>query len=171
MLNQINPNVGAVFLKDPPWFLGRPRDWGRSIFSKLFSTLLLRLTWQQEFPPFTTVGFLPVDQPAGEVSPGTKFRLGFCSATPPHYSLVDPCCLRIEAGRTSSSSIAADLNARHRGTEWWSTASDAGFAGPAEASALSPLPRIAHRPPGFFSWARPNWPGAAGTGLAFELPK
>src|SRR5260370_16196768 len=55
VLSQTNPNVRAVFLEDPPWFLGRPEEWGRSVFSKLFSILLLRLTkWQQEPPPFTT---------------------------------------------------------------------------------------------------------------------
>ena len=55
VLSQINPNVRAVFLEDPPWFLGRPEEWSRSVFSKLFSFLLLRLTkWQQESPPFAT---------------------------------------------------------------------------------------------------------------------
>jgi pimeloyl-ACP methyl ester carboxylesterase len=44
VLSQTNPNVRAVFLEDPPWFLGRPEEWGRSAFSKLFSILLLRLT-------------------------------------------------------------------------------------------------------------------------------
>ena len=54
VLSQINPNVRAVFLDGPPWFLGRPEEWGRT-FSKLFSILLVRLTkWQQEPPPFTT---------------------------------------------------------------------------------------------------------------------
>ena|ERR1700739_1988344 len=41
VLSQINPNVRAVFLEDPPWFLGRPEEWARSIFSKLFSILLI----------------------------------------------------------------------------------------------------------------------------------
>src|SRR5215469_1401619 len=55
VLSQTNPNVRAVFLEDPPWFLGRAEEWGRSILSKLFSILLLRLTkWQQEPPPFAT---------------------------------------------------------------------------------------------------------------------
>src|SRR3974390_1850210 len=49
VLSQTNPNVRAVFLEAPPWFLGRPEEWGRSILSKLFSILLLRLTtWQQQ---------------------------------------------------------------------------------------------------------------------------
>jgi Alpha/beta hydrolase family len=41
--------------QDPPWFLGRAEEWSRSVFSKLFSILLLRLTkWQQESRPFAT---------------------------------------------------------------------------------------------------------------------
>ena len=53
VLGHDNPNVRGVFLEDPPWFLGRPDEWQRSVFSKLFSILSLRLAkWQQESPPF-----------------------------------------------------------------------------------------------------------------------
>src|SRR5258707_1844587 len=62
VLSQTNPNVRAVVLEDPPWFLGRPQEWGRAVFSTLSSILLLRLTkWQQELsarPPTR----LPVSQ-------------------------------------------------------------------------------------------------------------
>jgi prepilin-type processing-associated H-X9-DG protein len=49
VLGQANPNVRAVFLEDPPWFLGRPDEWERSVLPKLFLILSLRLTkWQRE---------------------------------------------------------------------------------------------------------------------------
>jgi len=55
VLGQSNPNVRAIFLEDPPWFLGRAEDWEQSVFSKLFSFLSLRLPrWQQEVAPLTT---------------------------------------------------------------------------------------------------------------------
>ena len=34
--SQINPNVRAVFLEDPPWFLGRPGEWD-SRYSRSYS--------------------------------------------------------------------------------------------------------------------------------------
>jgi pimeloyl-ACP methyl ester carboxylesterase len=60
VLAQSSPNVRAIFLEDPPWFLGRPEDWEKSVFSKLFSLLSLRLPrWQQEPAPLATyVDFL-----------------------------------------------------------------------------------------------------------------
>jgi pimeloyl-ACP methyl ester carboxylesterase len=55
VLGQSNPNVRAIFLEDPPWFLGRTEDWEQSVFSKLFSFLSLRLPrWQQELAPLAT---------------------------------------------------------------------------------------------------------------------
>jgi pimeloyl-ACP methyl ester carboxylesterase len=55
VLGQRNPKVRAIFLEDPPWFLGRPDDWEKSVFSKLFSLLSLRLPkWQQEPAPLAT---------------------------------------------------------------------------------------------------------------------
>jgi pimeloyl-ACP methyl ester carboxylesterase len=55
VLGQSNPNVRAIFLEDPPWFLGRAEDWEQSIFSKLFSLLSLRLPrWQREPAPLAT---------------------------------------------------------------------------------------------------------------------
>jgi len=55
VLGQSNPNVRAIFLEDPPWFLGRAEDWEKSVFSKLFSLLSLRLPrWQQEPAPLAT---------------------------------------------------------------------------------------------------------------------
>jgi pimeloyl-ACP methyl ester carboxylesterase len=54
VLCQSNPNVRAVFLEDPPWFLGRPDNWDTSVLPKLFSILSLRLQkWQQEPTPLT----------------------------------------------------------------------------------------------------------------------
>src|SRR6516162_4320955 len=55
VLGQSNLNVRAIFLEDPPWFLGRADDWEKSVFSKLFSLLSLRLPrWQQEPAPLAT---------------------------------------------------------------------------------------------------------------------
>src|SRR5215470_17878817 len=55
VLGQSNPNVRAIFLEDPPWFLGRAEDWSTSVFPKLFAILSLRLPrWQQEVAPLTT---------------------------------------------------------------------------------------------------------------------
>jgi pimeloyl-ACP methyl ester carboxylesterase len=55
VLGQSNPNVRAIFLEDPPWFLGRSEDWEKSVFSKLFPLLSLRLPrWQQEPAPLAT---------------------------------------------------------------------------------------------------------------------
>ena len=55
VLGQSNRNVRAIFLEDPPWFLGRAEDWEESVFSKLFSILSLRLTrWQQEAASLAT---------------------------------------------------------------------------------------------------------------------
>ena len=52
VLGQSNPNVRAIFLEDPPWFLGRAKDWEQSVFSKLFSLLSLRLPrWQRDPAP------------------------------------------------------------------------------------------------------------------------
>jgi pimeloyl-ACP methyl ester carboxylesterase len=55
VLSQSNPNVRAIFLEDPPWFLGRPDHWATSVFPKLFAILSLRLAkWQQEPTPLTS---------------------------------------------------------------------------------------------------------------------
>ena len=45
-------NVRAVFLEDPPWYLGEPSEWEKSAFPKLFSIVSSRqATWQQERAP------------------------------------------------------------------------------------------------------------------------
>jgi pimeloyl-ACP methyl ester carboxylesterase len=45
-------NVRAVFLEDPPWYLGEPSEWEKSIFPKLFSIISSRqAAWQQERAP------------------------------------------------------------------------------------------------------------------------
>jgi pimeloyl-ACP methyl ester carboxylesterase len=108
VLSQTNPNVRAVFLEDPPWFLGRPEEWGRSVFSKLFSILLLRLTkWQQEPPPFTTyVEFLSngPDLLGGVAQNHISARhlLSHASA----LQRVDPRCLRDDSLKETLSSIS-----------------------------------------------------------------
>jgi pimeloyl-ACP methyl ester carboxylesterase len=108
VLSQINPNVRAVFLEDPPWFLGRPEEWSRSIFSKLFSLLLLRLTkWRQEPPPFTTyVEFLSngPDRLGGMARDHISARhlLSHASA----IQRVDPRCLRDDSLKETLSSIS-----------------------------------------------------------------
>jgi pimeloyl-ACP methyl ester carboxylesterase len=108
VLSQINPNVRAVFLEDPPWFLGRPEEWSRSILSKLFSLLLLRLTkWRQEPPPFTTyVEFLSngPDRLGGMARDHISARhlLSHASA----IQRVDPRCLRDDSLKETLSSIS-----------------------------------------------------------------
>ncbi|MFB9266873.1 alpha/beta fold hydrolase [Bradyrhizobium erythrophlei] len=45
-------NVRAVFLEDPPWYLGEPGEWERSVFPKLFAIVSARqATWQRERAP------------------------------------------------------------------------------------------------------------------------
>jgi len=99
VLSQTNPNIRAVFLEDPPWFLGRLEEWSNSIFSKLFSLLLLRLTkWQQEPPPFATyVEFLSngPDRLGGVVNASAIQR-------------VDPRCLRDDCLKEALSSISTE---------------------------------------------------------------
>ena len=110
VLSQINPNVRAVFLEDPPWFLGRPEEWGRSIFSKLFSILLVRLTkWRQEPPPFATyVEFLSngPDRLGGVARDHISARhlLSHASA----IQRVDPRCLRDDSLSETLSSISTE---------------------------------------------------------------
>ncbi len=110
VLSQTNPNVRAVFLEDPPWFLGRPEEWGRSVFSKLFSILLLRLTkWQQEPSPFTTyVEFLSngPDRLGGVAQDHISARhlLSHASA----IQRVDPRCLRDDSLKETLSSISTE---------------------------------------------------------------
>jgi pimeloyl-ACP methyl ester carboxylesterase len=110
VLSQASPNVRAVFLEDPPWFLGRPGEWSRSLFSKLFSLLLLRLTkWQQEPPPFTTyVEFLSngPDRLGGPARNHISARhlLSHASA----LQRVDPRCLRNDCLQEALSSISTE---------------------------------------------------------------
>jgi pimeloyl-ACP methyl ester carboxylesterase len=45
-------NVRAVFLEDPPWYLGEPGEWEKSIFPKLFAIVSAKQAgWQQEKAP------------------------------------------------------------------------------------------------------------------------
>ncbi|MGX9431345.1 MULTISPECIES: alpha/beta fold hydrolase [Bradyrhizobium] len=110
VLSQTNPNIRAVFLEDPPWFLGRLEEWSNSIFSKLFSLLLLRLTkWQQEPPPFTTyVEFLSngPDRLGGVVKDHISARhlLSHASA----IQRLDPRCLRDDCLKEALSSISTE---------------------------------------------------------------
>jgi len=109
-LSQTNPNIRAVFLEDPPWFLGLLDEWNKSIFSKLFSLLLLRLTrWQQEPPPFATyVEFLSngPDRLGGAVRDHISARhlLSHASA----IQRVDPRCLRDDSLKETLSSISSE---------------------------------------------------------------
>ena len=49
VLGQSHSNVRAIFLEDPPWFLGEPTEWDRSVFPKLFSIVSAKQAiWQQE---------------------------------------------------------------------------------------------------------------------------
>ena len=110
VLSQINPNVRAVFLEDPPWFLGRPEEWGRSIFSRLFSILLVRLTkWRQEPLPLTTyVEFLSngPDRLGGAARDHVSARhlLSHASA----LQRVDPRCLRDDSLKETLSAISTE---------------------------------------------------------------
>ncbi len=48
-------NVRAIFLEDPPWYLGQPGEWEKSAFPKLFSIVSARqAAWQQERAPLDT---------------------------------------------------------------------------------------------------------------------
>lgn len=50
-----HPRVRAIFLEDPPWYLGETAEWERSPFPKLFSIVTARqATWQQEGAPLAT---------------------------------------------------------------------------------------------------------------------
>jgi pimeloyl-ACP methyl ester carboxylesterase len=110
VLSQAHPNIRAAFLEDPPWFLGRPDDWSRSLFSKLFSLLLLRLTkWQQEPPPFSTyVEFLSNgSERLGGVARdhmSARHLLSHASA----IQRVDPRCLRADSLKEALSSISTE---------------------------------------------------------------
>lgn len=49
------PDVRAAFLEDPPWFLGEPGEWDRSVYPKLFAIVAERQAqWQRERAPFAT---------------------------------------------------------------------------------------------------------------------
>ena len=44
--------VRAVFLEDPPWYLGEPSEWEKSVFPRLFSIVSAQqATWQREKAP------------------------------------------------------------------------------------------------------------------------
>jgi pimeloyl-ACP methyl ester carboxylesterase len=48
-------SVRGIFLEDPPWYLGEPGEWERSVFPKLFSIVSARQqSWQQERAPLAT---------------------------------------------------------------------------------------------------------------------
>lgn len=48
-------NVRAVLLEDPPWYLGQPGEWEKSIFPRLFSIVSARqAVWQRERAPLDT---------------------------------------------------------------------------------------------------------------------
>jgi pimeloyl-ACP methyl ester carboxylesterase len=110
VLGQTNPNVRAIFLEDPPWFLGRQEDWDRSILPKLFSMLLLRLTkWQQEPPPLPTyVEFLAngPDRLGGVAKDHISARhlLSHASA----IQRLDSRCIRLDSLKETLSSIVTE---------------------------------------------------------------
>jgi pimeloyl-ACP methyl ester carboxylesterase len=50
-----HPNVRAVFLEDPPWYLGEPSEWERSAFPNLFVILSAKqAAWHKERAPLAT---------------------------------------------------------------------------------------------------------------------
>ena len=47
-----HPNVRAVVLEDPPWYMGLPGEWARTQFQSLFATVSAKQTaWQKEETP------------------------------------------------------------------------------------------------------------------------
>ncbi|MGY4154645.1 pimeloyl-ACP methyl ester carboxylesterase [Bradyrhizobium sp. USDA 4461] len=57
-------NVRAVFLEDPPWYLGQPGEWEKSAFPKLFSIVSARqAAWQQARAPLGTYLAFLADSP------------------------------------------------------------------------------------------------------------
>jgi pimeloyl-ACP methyl ester carboxylesterase len=47
-------NVRAVFLEDPPWYLGEPGEWEKSAFPRLFSIVSTQQAiWQREKAPLS----------------------------------------------------------------------------------------------------------------------
>jgi len=45
----------AAFLEDPPWYLGEPGEWARSVYPRLFSIVSQQQArWQQEQAPLST---------------------------------------------------------------------------------------------------------------------
>lgn len=81
-----HPKVRAIFLEDPPWYLGEAGEWKRSQFPKLFSIVSARqATLQQEGAPLaaylTFVSNAP--SPMGGISSdhyASKHLLSFASA-------------------------------------------------------------------------------------------
>jgi pimeloyl-ACP methyl ester carboxylesterase len=58
-------NVRAVFLEDPPWYLGEPGEWDKSVFPKLFAIVSARqATWQQEKAPLAAYLAFVSDAPS-----------------------------------------------------------------------------------------------------------
>src|SRR5258706_5422652 len=100
----------GCFFGGPAVILRASRGMGRSVFSKLFSILLLRLTkWQQEPPPFTTyVEFLSngPDRLGGVAQDHISARhlLSHASA----IQRVDPRCLRDDSLKETLSSISTE---------------------------------------------------------------
>lgn len=57
-------NVRAALLEDPPWYLGQPGEWEKSVFPKLFSIVSARqATWQQARAPLGTYLAFVTDAP------------------------------------------------------------------------------------------------------------
>jgi pimeloyl-ACP methyl ester carboxylesterase len=50
-----HPLVSAVFLEDPPWYLGKSGEWDRTQFPKLFAIISAKqAAWQKENAPLAT---------------------------------------------------------------------------------------------------------------------
>jgi pimeloyl-ACP methyl ester carboxylesterase len=108
VIGQNTPNVRAVFLEDPPWFLGDPDEWKKSVFPNLFSILSSRLTkWQDEPPLFATYLYFLSNGPDLLGGPAkdhisARHLLSHASA----LQRVDPSCLRDEALKDTLQAIS-----------------------------------------------------------------
>ncbi|ATE65746.1 alpha/beta fold hydrolase [Rhizorhabdus dicambivorans] len=61
-------NISGVFLEDPPWYLGEPGEWARSVYPRLFTMVRAQQAdWQEKGEPLQTYYdfFANAPSPAG----------------------------------------------------------------------------------------------------------
>jgi pimeloyl-ACP methyl ester carboxylesterase len=61
-----DPNVRAVYLEDPPWYMGEPSEWQRTAVAQLFVSIRARqASWRKDNTPLAVI----LDALAGAPSP------------------------------------------------------------------------------------------------------